>query len=123
MTLPSIDQPGLFVSKGNEDMESKQKKPFSPLCLFYVHVLNTQIKEIPDDEVKKIVLGRHAILSVQPHGVFSFGGACAAVQWGRNWWHPTLVPTAVASSVSPLLLDFSLYFQNIGREALFRFEQ
>ena len=60
----------------------------------------TEIKELGDAEVQQLISNRATIFCVQPHGVFSFGGASAGVTWAKNWWHPATIPTAVASSVS-----------------------
>ena len=38
---------------------------------------------------------RKVLLCIQPHGVFSFGGACAGVEWSKKWWKPEDCPTAV----------------------------
>ena len=65
----------------------------------------SEIREISDDQVQELIRSRPVIFSIQPHGVFSFGGACAGVQWATRWWHPKQIPTSVASSVlvTPLI--------------------
>lgn len=59
----------------------------------------SEIREISDAEVQKLIEERPVIFSIQPHGVFSFGGASAGVEWANRWWHPKQIPTSVASSV------------------------
>lgn len=59
----------------------------------------SEIKEISDADVQSLISQRPTLFCVQPHGVFSFGGASAGVTWAKRWWHPRDIPTAVASSV------------------------
>ena len=59
----------------------------------------TEIRETSDEDVQKLIGSRPVIFSIQPHGVFSFGGASAGVQWAKRWWHPKQIPTSAASSV------------------------
>jgi hypothetical protein len=75
-----------------------------PFCHMPKYFNYSEIKELSDDEVKALIGERAVIFCVQPHGVFSFGGASAGVEWAKRWWHPTLIPTAVAASVSTLPL-------------------
>ena len=49
--------------------------------------------------MRALIESRAVLFCVQPHGVFSFGGACAGVTWADRWWNPADIPTAVARSV------------------------
>lgn len=70
-----------------------------PFCHMPKYFNYSEIREISDDEVKALIKSRPVIFSVQPHGVFSFGGASAGVQWAQRWWNPGDIPTSAASSV------------------------
>jgi len=70
-----------------------------PFCHMPKFFNFSEIREMTDDEVKDLIKARPVIFSIQPHGVFSFGGASAGVQWARRWWHPRDIPTSAASSV------------------------
>lgn len=59
----------------------------------------SEIRESTDEQVQALISQRPVIFSIQPHGVFSFGGASAGVEWATRWWHPKSIPTAAASSV------------------------
>ena len=59
----------------------------------------SEVREISDADVQALIQARPVIFSIQPHGVFSFGGASAGVAWAQRWWHPKQIPTAAASSV------------------------
>ena len=44
----------------------------------------SEIKELSDDGVQALIGERAVLFCVQPHGVFTFGGACAGVEWSRK---------------------------------------
>jgi hypothetical protein len=74
-----------------------QSWPFKHMPSYFNY---SEIKEMSDADVQRLIGERATILCVQPHGVFSFGGASAGVSWAQKWWHPATIPTAVASSVT-----------------------
>jgi hypothetical protein len=54
-----------------------------------------------DEQTRELMRTKRAIFAAQPHGVFTFGGACSGVTWGKGrFYHPARVPTAVANVVS-----------------------
>ena len=59
----------------------------------------SEVRETSDEDVQALIKSRPVIFSIQPHGVFSFGGASAGVEWAKRWWHPKQIPTSAASSV------------------------
>jgi len=73
-----------------------QSWPFKYMPSYFQY---EEYDEIPQDQIQQLFQKRHVLLCVQPHGVFSFGGACAGVRWSQTWWSPERTPTAVASSV------------------------
>jgi hypothetical protein len=76
-----------------------QTWPFKHMPKYFNY---SEIKEISDEDIQTLIGSRGVIFAVQPHGVFSFGGASAGVSWAKRWWHPKSIPTAVAASVSAL---------------------
>ena len=73
-----------------------QAWPFKHIGAYFNY---SEIKELGDPELRALIAKRSVLFCVQPHGVFSFGGACAGVEWARRWWHPGSIPTAAAASV------------------------
>jgi hypothetical protein len=60
-----------------------------------------QVSEMTDEQTRELMRTKRAIFAAQPHGVFTFGGACSGVTWGKGrFYHPARVPTAVANVVS-----------------------
>mmetsp|Transcript_26538 Transcript_26538/g.44427 ORF Transcript_26538/g.44427 Transcript_26538/m.44427 type:complete len:339 (-) Transcript_26538:234-1250(-) len=59
----------------------------------------TEISETSDAEIKELLATKRVIFTAQPHGVFTFGGACAGVEWGKRFWDPADCPTTVANVV------------------------
>jgi len=70
-----------------------------PFCHMPKYFNFSEIRETTHEEVRSLIESRPVIFSVQPHGVFSFGGASAGVEWSKSWWHPRQIPTSAASSV------------------------
>ena len=79
-----------------------------PFCFMPKYFNFSEIQETSDAEVQALIAARPVIFSIQPHGVFSFGGASAGVEWAQRWWHPKQIPTSAASSVlvTPLVKHF-----------------
>jgi len=70
-----------------------------PFCHMPKYFNYSEVRESTDEEIQALIGSRAVIFSIQPHGVFSFGGASAGVTWATRWWHPKSIPTAAASSV------------------------
>jgi 2-acylglycerol O-acyltransferase 2 len=73
--------------------------PFSCIPTYFNY---EEIKETTDEEVQELMKKRRVLFCVQPHGVFSFGGACAGVEWSKSWWSPTESPTAAANVITSI---------------------
>jgi hypothetical protein len=86
-------------------MPSRSSLQAWPFCHMPKYFNFSEIRETSDDEIQALIKSRPVIFSIQPHGVFSFGGASAGVEWAKRWWHPKLIPTSAASSVirTPLI--------------------
>eukprot|EP00959_Pyramimonas_sp_CCMP1952_P068628 1432501-Pyramimonas_sp.AAC.2 len=46
----------------------------------------SEISETTDEEIKKLMATKHVIFTAMPHAVFTFGGACLGVEWGKRFW-------------------------------------
>jgi len=73
-----------------------QSFPFKYMPAYFDYV---EFREVPLKDIESLFSSKNVLLCVQPHGVFSFGGSCGGVTWGKSWWSPEKTPTAVASSV------------------------
>ena len=55
----------------------------------------SEICETEDNTVKELMATKRVLFVAQPHGVFTFAGACAAVVWGSRFWRPEHCPTVL----------------------------
>lgn len=67
-----------------------QSWPFKYMPAYFNY---TEIAEVDDAEVEELMQTKRVMFVGQPHGVFTFCGACAAVTWGSRFWRPEKCPT------------------------------
>jgi hypothetical protein len=73
-----------------------QQWPFKYMPAYFDY---EEVREMDDEQIQHLMATKRVLMCAQPHGVFSFGGACAGVEWSKKWWDPNMSPTAAASSV------------------------
>ena len=95
---PSMSpSPAPTAPNSGADKRAPQGWPFKYMPAYFDF---EEVMEMTDEQTRELMRTKRAIFAAQPHGVFTFGGACSGVTWGAGrFYHPKQVPTAVANVV------------------------